>query len=119
LQKIDSFQRLEWESKKDYLVRKMRWYVDIFEQLWYAFSAKEKFIQSAAEYCYSYAKLDKDIKKIIFDLIVKNKQEQHRDWRNYYTFEMSNWRRILLSKKWIIDSIWSHDHYEKYLKNNY
>ena len=119
LSTLDALQRLEWESKKDYLLKKMRWYVDIFEQLGYTFTTKEKFIESSTECCYSNLRLDKDIRRIIYDIVVKNKQEQHRDWRDYYTFDMANGWRILLSKKWIIDNIWPHDYYEKYLKNNF
>ena len=111
--------RWEWESKKEYLLKKMRWYADIFEKLGYTFDAKEKFIESTAEYCHSNARLDKEIKKIIYDLIVKNKQEQKKIWRNYYTFEMPNWWRILLYKKGVISSAWPHDYYERHLKNNY
>ena len=119
LQDYDLLDRLAWESKKDYLIRKITWYADIFEKLGYIFISKEKFIQSSAEYCHSNTRLDKDIKRVISDIIVKNKQEQHRSWRNYYAFELPNGWRILLSKKGVISDIWPHDYYEKYLKNNF
>lgn len=118
LDAFDALERLEWESKKKYLIKKMRWYGDVFEQLGYAFDNKEKFIESSAEYCYSNPRLDKDIKKIISDIIFKNKQEKYKDWRDYYVFNMPNGWRIILNKKGTISTIWSHDYYEKYLKNN-
>lgn len=116
---IDAIQRLEWESKKDYLLKKTRWYADAFEQLGYTFLTKEKFIESSAEFCHSNLRLDKDIRRVIYDIVVKNKQEQHRDWRDYYTFDMANGWRILLYKKGVIANVWPHDYYEKYLKNNF
>jgi hypothetical protein len=111
--------RAEWESKKEHLIKKLSWYTGIFEKIWYVFENKQKFIESAADYCYSNVRLDKDIKRIVYDAIVKNKQEQKKIWRNYYTFEMPNWRRIMLYKKGVISTLWPHDYYEKHLKNNY
>ncbi|MFA7298254.1 MAG: hypothetical protein WC010_01275 [Candidatus Absconditabacterales bacterium] len=111
--------RLKSESKSEYFTKKMCGYTHIFEQMGYIFDNKEKFIETASAHCLSNIRLDKEFKKVICDIIMKNKKEQKKRGRDYYTFEMANGWRILLYKKGVISSIGPHDFYEKHIKNNY
>lgn len=119
LDALDTLERLEGESKKAHLLKKMSWYADMFQELGYSFDNKKKFISDAAEYSYSNPRLDKEIKKILNDVIVKNREEEHKFWRGFYVFDMTNWWRILLYKKGIIHTLWSHDSYERHIKNRF
>lgn len=106
------------ESKEAYVAKKILWYVEIFSELGYVYENKKKFIDMLTNDCTSHPRLLKDVRKTLYALIMNNKQEQFKPWRNYYSFPLSEWWRIILYKKWIISTIWSHDYYETSLKNN-
>lgn len=99
------------------LAKKISWYVDVFQKLWYSFDDKEKFIKQAGDICFSNDRLLKEIKKVIYDIIVKNREEEFRPWRDFYIFKMPRGWRIILYKKSIIGDIWDHRFYDKALKN--
>lgn len=106
------------ESKESYINKKILWYIEIFSELGYTYENKKKFIDTVTRDCIAHPRLLKDIRKTLSALIMVNKQEQFKPWRNYYNFPLSQWWRIVLYKKWVISTIWSHDYYETNLKNN-
>lgn len=88
LEWLDALDRWENESRRDYIFRKVSWLSEIFEQIWYSFEDKEKFIASTTDYCLSNDRLYNELKKLIYDIIVKGKKEQYKDGKKYYTFNI-------------------------------
>ncbi len=119
LESLDMIQRSSDDTKETYLSKKISWCADVFERIGYTFENKKNFIQTTTAYCLSNTRFYKEIKKLLYAIVVKWFQEQRKDGKDYYVFNLLAQRRIILPKKWVISTILPHDKYEKYIKNNF